>query len=180
MVQLIRHVFLNVKIGNYITLSLQKRKLNNIFAVQIYEENMNNEVELPENQSKTLQLYRLKKANREKVMDFCCFLASYGSSFYTMRDKLVYNLRPFDRWEWKGIGGMIREFAPDYQGRVEDFFGTLESKGSFVRFMAERGGMGRTSCYSRFQQFNFRPWEIIGLKPLYRIFKDSYSPHPSI
>lgn len=131
---------------------------------------MNNNTENPKNQRKAVEIYRLGLMASQDAVPFCSFLIEYGASFYTMRDKLVYGNRLFDPWERKGIQKMIADFAPDYRGKPQDFFGALDCKERFVAYMVEKGGMGRTSCYTRFKAFNFRHWEILGLDSLYEKF----------
>lgn len=123
-----------------------------------------------ENKTKEVLKYRLQELNKQDLANFCSYISLHGASFYTMRDKLVYGTDTFSPWEEKGLKKMIQEFMPSYQGKTEDFFDEIEEKTSFVQYMIEQGGMGRTTCYQRFKLFNFKKWEIEGLVPLLERF----------
>lgn len=119
----------------------------------------------------TLQC-RLEALDKQQLAAFCSYLGLHGASFYTMRDKLVYETGTFDLWEEKGVEGMIREFDPTYEGDVKDYFDTVADKTPFIQFMVEKGGMGKTTCYQRFKFFNFKKWEVVGLERLFQQFMD--------
>lgn len=132
--------------------------------------------EKDEKNSKPILSYRSQlPADRKVHFGFCEFLKGFGASFYTMRDRIIYGTTTFDEWELKGVDGMMREYAPDYNGLLCDYFDTLtrDERGKFVAYMIEKGGMGKTSCYARFRTFNFAPWEMRGLLALERMYLDS-------
>ena len=125
-----------------------------------------------ENEAKTTLWCRLKALDRQQLTALCSYLGLHGASFYTMRDKLVYEVGSFDYWELKGVKGMIGEFDPIYEGEIENFYESCAKKQQFIQFMLEKGGMGRTSAYQRFRHFNFKKWEIEGLETLLDMFLD--------
>ena len=118
----------------------------------------------------TGHLSRLNQLTAKEIGEFCSFLVGYGANFYTMRDKLLYRERLFNAFEVVGLQSMIQEYDSSYQGEISNFWNTLTEKSRFVKYMMEHGGIGRTSCYSRFSAFNFKPWELIGLEQLLTVF----------
>lgn len=127
------------------------------------------EKQVIEKVKETGHLSRLSELTAKEVGEFCSYLVGYGANFYTMRDKLLYRERLFSSWEMVGLQKIIQEYDSSYQGEVSAYWNTLTEKSSFVKFMTE-WGFGRTSCYSRFSAFNFKPWELIGLEQLLTIF----------
>ena len=67
---------------------------------------------------------------------------------------------------------ICREFDPDYEGEAEDFIARDGEKTAFATYMAETGGMSKTTCYQRFKIFNFKKWEVVGLERMFRLFMD--------
>lgn len=116
-----------------------------------------------ENKAETQLKLRISQLSRQEVAAFCSLLSLHGASFYTMRDKLMYGTGSFERWEIVGVERMIRSFMPGYDGPLEEFFDRMEEKVRFLQYMADEGGMCRTSCYNRFRPFNFKKWEVAGL-----------------
>lgn len=114
----------------------------------------------------------IDRLDKQQKVAFCSYLGLHGASFYTMRDKLVYGTGWFALWELKGVEGMIREFDPDYEGEAEDFIARDGEKTAFATYMAETGGMSKTTCYQRFKIFNFKKWEVVGLERMFRLFMD--------
>ncbi len=94
------------------------------------------------------------------------------SFFEKYHDRIIYGTSPIDVWELRGVDGMLRDYAPNYNGLLCEYFDTLspEERGRFVNYMIETGGMGRTSCYARFRTFNFAPWEMRGLLALEQLY----------
>lgn len=135
---------------------------------------MNGQVkEKDEKIAKPILSYRSSlPADRKIHFGFCEFLKGYGASYYTMRDRIIYGTSPIDVWELRGVDGMLRDYAPNYNGLLCEYFDTLspEERGRFVNYMIETGGMGRTSCYARFRTFNFAPWEMRGLLALEQLY----------
>lgn len=119
-----------------------------------------------EKEVKTTLGCRLEGLDKQQLTAFCSYLGLHGASFYTMRDKLMYETGTFDLWEEKGVEGMIRAFDPEYSGEARDYFDTLADKTPFIQYMVETGGMGKTTCYQRFKAFNFKKWEVMGLERL--------------
>ena len=117
----------------------------------------------------------LEGLDKQQLTALCSYLGLHGASFYTMRDKLMYETGTFDIWEEKGVEGMIREFDPEYDGEVKDYFESLADKTPFIQHMVENGGMGKTTCYQRFKAFNFKKWEVMGLKRLVHDFMDFHN-----
>ena len=117
----------------------------------------------------------LEGLDKQQMTALCSYLGLHGASFYTMRDKLMYETGTFDLWEEKGVEGMIREFDPEYDGEVKDYFEFLTDKTPFIQYMVERGGMGKTTCYQRFKVFNFKKWEVMGLQRLVHDFMDFHN-----
>lgn len=127
---------------------------------------------MTEKETKQTLRCRLEALDRQQLAAFCSFLGFNGASFYTMRDKLVYDTGWFDEWELKGVEGMIREFDPDYRGEAKDYFAEARDKSLFIQYMVEKGGMGKTTCYQRFKIFNFKKWEVTGLEKMFDQFMD--------
>lgn len=78
----------------------------------------------------------------------------------------------FDEWELMGIRQAVRQFASEYgiACSEEDLpsFYTEKLDGmreAFWGFMNEKG-MSRATCIYRFKNWNFQPWELMGVQQI--------------
>lgn len=92
----------------------------------------------------------------------------YGMSMSTAYQKI--RLKRVRRWEVEGMEKCMREFDPEYKGKLEDFFSSVRVKGEFIEFMKERG-MGERSLRSHFRSFDFTEIELRGMESIYEEYK---------
>lgn len=92
----------------------------------------------------------------------------YGMSMSTAYQKI--RLNRVRRWEVEGVEKCLRDFDPDYDGRMEDFFENVHRKGKFIEFMKERG-MGEHALRTHFRNFDFTELEIRGLESVYKEYR---------
>lgn len=84
----------------------------------------------------------------------------YGIPFSTMYNKLRSS--KVKRWEWMGIENCIRDYMPDYSGKLDEFWNMVPGRWKFIDYMTERG-MSAMTVYRYFGEFKFKNWEVIGL-----------------
>lgn len=111
---------------------------------------------------------RFFELTKEEQLRFCSYMVNYGASFYTIRGRMTRF--GFRSWEATGIRKLIRDYAPDYKGGIVDFWGSLDRKVDFSRYMVARG-MCKTTVSMRFSAFDFKEWELIGIDDLVDEFK---------
>lgn len=90
---------------------------------------------------------------------------SYTACFYR------FTRDGFKVWEYEGIDNLIKEFSPDYVGDIRMFWDSLISKKDFMDFM-ETKAMSRCTVSTRFSSFNFKDYEIVGIKKLVEDFEN--------
>ena len=103
---------------------------------------------------------------------FCAWCEQFGASKRTLIDVLLLSYRPIDRWRIAGVEKMLRCFAPEYKGKLLNYYEEVGMSEKFYDFMREHGDMCRTSTWSKFRNGWFKQWEIIGLNELAGRFLD--------
>ena len=69
----------------------------------------------------------------------------------------------FKIWEYEGIENLIKEYEPLFTGDIKLFWENLYSKKDFLDFM-ESKAMSRCTVNTRFSSFNFKDFELKGIK----------------
>lgn len=82
---------------------------------------------------------------------------SYTACFYR------FTRDGFKIWEYEGIESLIKEYDPTYIGDIKLLWDSLYSKKDFIDFM-ESKAMSRCTVNTRFSNFNFKDFEIVGIK----------------
>lgn len=108
----------------------------------------------------TLKGYYVK-LDFNKRSDIISSLGSKGMSYTACFYRFTRD--GFKVWEYEGVENLIKEFNPDYSGDIRFFWSQLESKKDFLDFM-ESKAMSRCTVSTRFSNFNFKDYEIIGIK----------------
>lgn len=75
----------------------------------------------------------------------------------------------FKSWEEEGILNIIKDYAPKYEGSPCDFWKSLPQKKGFIDKMTEKG-MSRKTAFERFKIFNFKEYELKGIKKILEEF----------
>lgn len=90
---------------------------------------------------------------------------SYTACFYR------FTRDGFKVWEYEGIESLIKEYEPTFLGDIKSFWDSLYSKKDFMDFM-ETKAMSRCTVSTRFSSFNFKDYEIVGIKKLVEDFEN--------
>lgn len=90
---------------------------------------------------------------------------SYSTYFYR------FTRDGFKPWEYEGIITIIHQFNPEYDGKPSLFWDSLIKKKPFFEYM-ESKGMSRGTAYTRFRDFNFKDFELVGIKKIMEDFNN--------
>jgi len=88
---------------------------------------------------------------------------SYSTYFYR------FTRDGFKPWEYEGIITVIKQFNPEYDEKLSLFWDSLTQKKPFFEYM-ESKGMSRGTVNTRFRDFNFKEFELIGIKQIMEDF----------
>lgn len=105
----------------------------------------------------------------KEMLAFCAFTEQFGASGRTMQDRIRY--RGFADWERKGIASICeKDLCMPYTGE-KNFLSNLcvEKRNEFIAVLAENGMCANTTRH-RFDEGNFKQWELIGFNELHRRF----------
>ena len=88
---------------------------------------------------------------------------SYSTYFYR------FTRDGFKPWEYEGIITLIKEFSPNYNDSIALFWSSMSTKKAFFEYM-EGKGMSRGTVNTRFRDFNFKDFELVGIKKIMEDF----------
>ena len=109
--------------------------------------------------------------SRNVRLSFTRYLVTqYGMNQQTAYGKL--RTARVKKWEISGIERCIRQFAPDYQGEMKDFYSSLSKKTEFCQYMNDKMEMSIKTVSSRFRRFDFTKIELDGLESIYHKFEN--------
>lgn len=91
---------------------------------------------------------------------------SFRTIYYKLRENRV------KKWEWMGIENCIRDYMPEYQGQICDFWNAVPRRWEFIHYMTERG-MSAMTVYRHFTNFDFKGWELKGIAQIAEDWKKS-------
>ena len=111
----------------------------------------------------------------KEMIAFCAYMEQFGASGRTMQDRIRY--RGFADWERKGIASICKNDLHTAYTGTKNFLSDLavEKRNEFIAVLAGYGMCANTTRH-RFDEGNFKQWELIGFDELHRRFLAKQNP----
>lgn len=126
----------------------------------------------------------MRKNNFEKILNStgCSTSADFTAeekerlfsffSEYEMKRSTAYNRffrDGFKPWEIDGVESCVKDYCAaaciEVPEDVSKFFAGFENKASFISYINSKG-MSRPAAYSKFTAWQFKKWQIVGIRNL--------------